>query len=113
MVRVKDCTLRRDGRIVTAAEVDDAVALAPSADRIVSYQLEQLRLDELRVRVTSTGAIDAGAIAGLLRDVYGESSRVSVERVGALVPEPSGKYVASRTRLDGNRDAWFEAVGRP
>jgi hypothetical protein len=108
--RVKDCTLRCDGRIVTPAEVDDALALAPSAERIVSYQLEQLRVDELRVRVTSTGAIDAGAIAARLRGVYGESSRVSVERVRALVPEPSGKYIASRTRLDGNPDAWFDAV---
>jgi len=109
--RVKNSTLRSDGRVVTPAEVDDAIASAPS-EQIVSYQLEQARADELSVRVTTTGPLDAGAIASHLRDLYGESSRVAVETVDALVPEPSGKYVSSRSLLEVDRDAWFEPLER-
>jgi phenylacetate-CoA ligase len=106
--RIKDCTLRSDGHIVTPADVDDAIASARSAEPIISYQLEQVSFDEVRLRATSTAAFDLEAIAFQLRRLYGVSARVAVERVEALKPQPSGKYVACRSSFEIDRDGWFE-----
>jgi phenylacetate-coenzyme A ligase PaaK-like adenylate-forming protein len=110
--RLKDCTRRGDGRPVTPAELDDAIASAPSAERIVSYQLDQLGPDELRVRLTTTGPLDTDAIGRSLRDLYGGRSRVTAEPVQALRPEPSGKYVASRSHIQMDPDVWFDSLDR-
>ena len=106
--RVEDTTLRTDGRIVSAAELDDALASAPSCERIVAYQLDQLAPDEYRLHATTTGPLDAGAIRACLRDVYGPGARIDVRTVFSLVPERSGKYTRARTRFHVDRDAWFD-----
>lgn len=105
--RVKDCTVRSDAGLVTAAQLDDAVAAVPSANAIVSYQLEQAASAEVTLRVTAAGPIDAGAIAASLRETYGATSPIRVEVVAALVPESSGKYAASRSRIEVDPRTWF------
>ncbi len=72
---MKDATLRADAHVVTP----DALASAPSAGEIVSYQRVQLRLDEVRLRVLATGALDVDGIAARIRGVYGASARVAIE----------------------------------
>jgi phenylacetate-coenzyme A ligase PaaK-like adenylate-forming protein len=94
--RVGDLTLCADGGKVTLGELDDALSSAKSSERIVGYQLVQPRPGELLVRATTTGALDADAIRRALEGVYGKGSRISVEPVRALEPEPSGKYAAVR-----------------
>ncbi|MCC6524616.1 MAG: hypothetical protein IT373_18310 [Polyangiaceae bacterium] len=94
--RVSDATLGADGRLVPLAELDAALASAASAEAIVSYQLEQQRGGALRLRTTADAALDAPALARSLRALYGARAAITVESVAALVPEPSGKYLAVR-----------------
>jgi phenylacetate-coenzyme A ligase PaaK-like adenylate-forming protein len=94
--RVGDVTLRADGGKVTLADLDDALASAKSSEQIISYQVVQPRPGELLVRATTAGQLDADAIRHALQGVYGQGSRIGVEPVRALTPEPSGKYAAVR-----------------
>jgi phenylacetate-coenzyme A ligase PaaK-like adenylate-forming protein len=110
--RVDDATLRTDGRIVCAAALDDAIALSACCDDIVSYQLDQTAEREYALRATTTGPIDVPEIRARLRDLYGSTARITVERVDALDPEPSGKYLRARTHVHVDRDAWFEPPSR-
>ncbi len=91
--RVREATIGRDGRLVTVAELDDALAVAATSEHVISYQLEQ-REDGVRLFATATDGLDAGAIATALRALYVEP--VTIERVTALVPEHSGKYARVR-----------------
>jgi phenylacetate-CoA ligase len=83
------------GRLITFAEVDDAVAEAPASEHLVSYQLSQSG-DALRLRATADGAFDAEDLTRALSALYGPKTNVTVERVDALDPEPSGKYARVR-----------------
>jgi phenylacetate-CoA ligase len=110
--RVDDATLRPDGRIVCAAALDDAIALAACSENIVSYQVDQVGQRDYVLRAMTTGAIDPPALRACLRDAYGQAASVTVEHVDALRPEPSGKYLRARARFDVDRDAWFERSSR-
>ena len=103
--RVTEATVARDGRLITVAELDDAIATTHAAERIVSYQVEQLP-DELRLRATTTGELDHEALEAALHGLYGDLA-IAVEAVTALDPEPSGKYARVRQRLPLDRAAWF------
>jgi phenylacetate-CoA ligase len=105
--RVAEATIASDGRVVTVAELDDAVAAVPASASVVSYQVEQ-RGDGVRLRATTTGALDGEPLAAALRALYGGSVPVAIETVAALEPEPSGKYARVRQRLALDHAAWFE-----
>ncbi|HSQ64731.1 MAG TPA: hypothetical protein VLM85_16015 [Polyangiaceae bacterium] len=104
--RVEEATIASHGRVVTAAELDDAIAATPSSEHIVSYQLEQ-SVDGLHLRMTVAGEVDRDRVAASLRALYGREARIAMELVDALDPEPSGKYVRVRQRLELDRRAWF------
>jgi phenylacetate-coenzyme A ligase PaaK-like adenylate-forming protein len=106
--RVDDVTLRTDGRLVSAAALDDAIASASSAERIVSYQLDQTAPRDYLLRVACTGPIETAAIGRALRDLYGSAARTGVETVDALRPEASGKYLRARMGFEVDPAAWFE-----
>jgi len=103
--RVQETTIGRDDRLVTVAELDDALAAAPTSEHVISYQLEQ-REDGVRLSATASDAFDAEAIESVLRALYIGS--VTVERVPALEPERSGKYARVRQRLSVDRTGWFD-----
>ena len=105
-VKLGALPLAIDGRVVTVAELDDVVAAVPSSEHIVSYQLEQ-HTGGLRLRATTTGALDASRLAAALHALYGAAMPVAIEPVAALEPEPSGKYARVRQRLALDRAAWF------
>lgn len=83
------------GRLITFADVDDAIAESPSSEHIVSYQLRQEH-DAVRLRATVDGTIDVEDLTRALSTLYGPTIDVSVERVRALDPESSGKYARVR-----------------
>jgi phenylacetate-CoA ligase len=83
------------GRMITFAEVDDAIAEAPASEHIVSYQLSESG-DAIRVRATADGPFDAEDLTRALSALYGPRTNVTVERALSLVPEPSGKYARVR-----------------
>ncbi|HVV88375.1 MAG TPA: hypothetical protein VHE35_35275 [Kofleriaceae bacterium] len=85
--REREVIAGRDGGVVTFAELDDAVAAARGAERIISYQVEGHVL-----RATATGPLDTAALVQALRPL----GDFTVERVAALVPELSGKYARVR-----------------
>jgi phenylacetate-coenzyme A ligase PaaK-like adenylate-forming protein len=102
-------------------ELEDHAPVVLEADPFYLAELcaraEALRLALPRPRVvvltyalpssTTSGPIDAAALAASLRGTYGARSQVRVEAVPALAPEPSGKYVASRSSVEVDRSAWF------
>ncbi len=83
------------GRMITFGEVDDAIAEAPASEHIVSYQLSQSG-DAILLRATADGPFDAEDLTRALSALYGPGMNVTVERVPALEPEPSGKYARVR-----------------
>jgi phenylacetate-CoA ligase len=105
--RVEDATLATDGRLITAAALDATVAGAPSAEQIVLYQVDQPAPGELHLRAVATGPLDAAAMADRLRAKYGPGSSITVERVAAIEPRPSGKYPYVRQRFTPQLDARF------
>ncbi len=105
--RVEEATIASDGRIVTAAELDDAIAATPSSESVVSYQLDQ-SADGLRLRMTAAGEVDGDRLTASLRALYGGEAPIAVQLVDALEPEPSGKYAHVRQRLALDRTTWFD-----
>jgi phenylacetate-CoA ligase len=105
--RVEDATLATDGRLITAAALDATVGGSPSAEQIVLYQIDQPAPGELHLRAVATGPFDATALAGHLRATYGPGSSITVDRVEALEPRPSGKYPYVRRRFTPQLDDRF------
>lgn len=104
--RVQEATVAADGRVISVAELDDAIAAAPTSERIISYQLEQ-HAGGVHLRATTSAAVVVAQLAAALHALYGGAMPVTVEPVAALEPEPSGKYARVRQRLALDRDAWF------
>ena len=104
--RVQEATITSDGRIITVAELDDVIATVPTSDRIISYQLEQ-RADGVHLRACAAAELDVAQLGVALRTLY-RRLPVTVERVAALDPEPSGKYARVHQRLALDRSTWFE-----
>ena len=92
--------------MISVAELDDAIAAAPTSERIISYQLEQ-HAGGVHLRATTSAAVVVAQLAAALHALYGGAMPVTVEPVAALEPEPSGKYARVRQRLALDRDAWF------
>ncbi|NLF39320.1 hypothetical protein GX586_07735 [bacterium] len=94
--RAVNVTLAPDGRALTQARVDDALA---AVDVIDEYRLEQRAGAEYEL-MFAAGA-DAprdveGAAAAVLHALYGPDARIAVRRVGQVPPEASGKYRLAR-----------------
>lgn len=104
--RVQEATIATDGRVITVAELDDAIAAAPTSQHVLSYQLEQHSAG-VHLRATAVAAIDVAQLAAALHALYGAAMPVTIEPVVALEPEPSGKYARVRQRLALDRAAWF------
>ena len=90
--RASDVTIRSGGSPVTVAELDDAIAASTGSERIVSWRLDQDAAGDVRLRATATGSLDGRALTAALRGTYGAATRIAVEEVAVLPPEPSGKY---------------------
>jgi hypothetical protein len=95
--RLRDVTLTPEGRPVTVARLDEALAAVPG---IVSYQLEQQAAARYVLRVLPDGAEPTDRIGRLAREaldaLYGSRATLAVEFPGRLPQEPSGKYRLAR-----------------
>jgi len=89
--RAINLTTTPEGRLVTQADVDRCLAAIEGLDE---YQL--LQTDErsyaLRVAAVREDPAVLGRAEEALHDLYGGKARITASRVGALGPEPSGKY---------------------
>jgi phenylacetate-CoA ligase len=110
--RVVNLTLSDDGRLVTPAEVDRA--LSEVAD-LVEYQVVQHAPARHELRYVAEPGRDAAvrreAVEALAR-LYGNSS-IEARRVGAVRPDPPGKYRLARALFPIDIDACVDPRYRP
>ena len=109
--RSRDLTLSPEGRAVTVAQVDEAVAAVPG---ITAYQVEQLDCRRYRLRfVAERGARrDGEEAAARLQALYGPSAEVTAQRETAIAPELSGKYRLAKAcfPIETERLLWAAAT---
>lgn len=90
--RTANLTRAPDGRAVTEGALDRALSDAPG---LVEYQVEQTdRAAYLARIVVEDGDARPAAefVRGALGALYGPAAAVSIESVGAISPDPPGKY---------------------
>jgi phenylacetate-CoA ligase len=95
--RQVNLTLNTRGRLVTLAKLDRAVSRLAG---IEEYQLTQTQPTEYQLTLVSERPDRAALRAeadDMLKKLYGEEARVTVNFKSAIGPEESGKYLAART----------------
>ena len=98
--RVRDVTFDEHRRVVTVRRLDDALG---AVEGLLGYQLEQSGARQYLLRYCVEPQADATAVEAvpdLLRTVYGSSAEITLQRVVALSPEPSGKFRLARTSFE-------------
>jgi phenylacetate-coenzyme A ligase PaaK-like adenylate-forming protein len=94
--RLRDVTFAVDGTAVTLGQLDEALSAVEGLD---AYQVEQTGNAEYRVRFTAEEGWEesvAETLPVVLRDLYGPSARVRVQREAVIAPETSGKFRPAR-----------------
>ena len=90
--RTVNLTLTPEGRAVTQATVDRALASVPG---LVQYQILQTAPAAYLLRFVAEEAEPcqvAGAIREVLQVVYGPTAAITTEAVEGISPDPPGKY---------------------
>ena len=111
--RTISITLALDGRAVTQGAVDRALG---AVEGLVEYQMLQKGPGAYYLRfVAEEGAssIVGGAAREALRGIYGNAAVVTAEPVGAIVPDPPGKYKLATSLDPVDPDALLEASYAP
>jgi phenylacetate-coenzyme A ligase PaaK-like adenylate-forming protein len=106
--RVISTTLTCEGKLVTLRELDDALSVL---EGVYEYRLEQLSgkaYDLHLVSQRSDRSILTEEASRLLKEVYGEESKVSVIYDESLSPEDSGKYSVARTLFPVNIENYLD-----
>ena len=106
--RVISTTLTCERKLVTLRELDDALSVLEGVDE---YRLEQLSGKAYDLHVVSQRSdrsILTEEASGLLKELYGEESKVSVLYEEALSPEDSGKYSVAKTLFPINIENYLD-----
>ncbi len=102
--RAVNLTAAVDGRAVTQAEVDRALA---AVDGLVEYQVIQRKPVDYELRVVAEGRA-AGAVrraaSEALHGLYGDGASIECREVRAVRPDPPGKYRLTRALFPMRHD---------
>jgi phenylacetate-coenzyme A ligase PaaK-like adenylate-forming protein len=111
--RTVNLTLTPEGRAVTQAMVDRALA---GVAGLVEYQLFQIGTDAYTLRIVSEDG-EPGPVAlaarQALRALYGPAVLLAVEPVAAIAPDPPGKYRLARALAPVDAGALLDAQYAP
>ncbi len=111
--RTVNLTLTPDGRAVTQAAVDRALAVVAG---LAEYQFLQTGPSSYLLRIVPEGAEPRG-VAGPAREalqaLYGPAARIAVEPVEAVAPDPPGKYRLARSLAPVDADALLDCRFAP
>jgi phenylacetate-CoA ligase len=94
--RTVNLTLTPEGRAVTQGMVDRALATVTG---LIQYQVLQTGPAAYRLRLVGEEAQSdrvAAAAGEALQAMYGPAAAITVEAVGAIAPDPPGKYRLAR-----------------
>jgi len=111
--RTISITMTPSGRAVTQGAVDRALG---AVEGLVEYQMLQKGPAAYHVRFVPEGG--ASSVVGraareALRGVYGNTAVVTVEAVGAIVPDPPGKYKLAKPHEIVDPEALLDAEYAP
>lgn len=107
--RSTDFVVAKDGTVMHGLALIYAVRDLPGVER---FQIEQMSLDQVVVKVVSTSAFDQISKAKIVRDFkarLGATVDVLVEQVAEIPVEPSGKYRYVSSRVKPSVDPYLEA----
>ena len=111
--RTVNLTLTPEGRAVTQGEVDRALGQVAG---LVEYQVLQTGPAAYRLRYVAEDSEArgvAGAAREALRAVYGAGAVITVRAVGAIVPDPPGKYRLVKSMEPIDADALLDVRFAP
>jgi phenylacetate-CoA ligase len=113
--RASGITVDEDGRPVTPAAVDRALAGVPG---LVDHQLRQDRPGAVRIvyvldPVAGTARRAERSVRAALRRLYGHTCAIEAHETGVLPPENSGKYLRAAPAFPVDVDAFLDDAYRP
>lgn len=101
--RAVNLTISTDGRAVTQAEADRAIA---GISCISDYQVIQTAYEKYSISYTAEDSVPSPdveyALHKTLAPVYGEKAEFEFSRVDGLPPDPPGKYRLAKSLIDIN-----------